>query len=102
MKNNTFGLLTSCAVFTCLTVTGGCAEQTQNLQTINRALGNAQKTVDYANTAVQAPQATTEALKKAGKAAVEQNPALNEAAQTVKSTKTLIKSVKDIGKTASE
>ena len=81
---------------------GGCAQQTQSLQSINQTLGAAQRTVDYANTAAQAPQTSKRALKEAGKEMIRQNPTAQEASQTVDSTRTLINSVKKLGQTAAQ
>lgn len=102
MKNYALKLSIGGSLLTMMILAGGCAEQTQNLQSINRALGTAQRTVDYANTAAQAPQTSKRALKEAGKEMIRQNPTAQEASQTVESTRTLINSVKRLGQTTAE
>ena len=103
MKNKASKLLSGGSLLTMMILAGGCAQQTQNLQSINRTLGEAQRTVDYANTAAQqAPKVNEKALKEAGKEMIRQNPTVQEASQTVDSTKTLIKSVKKLGQTTAQ
>ena len=101
MKNYASKLSTG-SLFTVMILAGGCAQQTQSLQSINQTLGAAQRTVDYANTAAQAPQTSKRALQEAGKEMIRQNPTAQEASQTVDSTRTLINSVKKLGQTAAE
>lgn len=102
MKKTLSKFLT-CASFSTVTLlAGGCVGQTQNLQSLNQTLGTAQRTVDYANSAAQTPQARQRALEQAGREAIQQNQTVREAAQTVDSTRTLIKSVKKLGQTAAE
>ena len=102
MKSTNLKLLTGISLSTVMILAGGCAGQTQNLQTVNQTLGAAQRTVDYANTAAQAPQAGKRALKEAGREMIKQNQTVQEASQTVDSTRTLIKSVKKLGQTTAE
>jgi hypothetical protein len=76
----------------------GCVESSQNLQSINQALGNAQRTVDYANSVNQIPSdQKKQALKNMGKAVIEQNPTVQQANETIKATKALTKSIKSLG-----
>ena len=102
MKNNVSKLSIGGSLLTVMILASGCAEQTQNLQSINQTLGTAQRTVDYANTAAQAPQTSKRALKDAGQEMIRQNQTVQEASQTVDSTRTLINSVKKLGQTATE
>lgn len=102
MKNCVSKLSIGGSLLTALVLGSGCAEQTQNLQALNRTLGTAQRTVDYANTAAQAPQASKKALKDAGKEMIRQDPTVQEASEAVDSTRTLINSVKKLGQTTTE
>ncbi|MGR9114933.1 MAG: hypothetical protein ACU85E_04150 [Gammaproteobacteria bacterium] len=102
MMNYKLKLVIGGSLLTLMILASGCAEQTHNLQTINQTLGTAQRTVDYANTAAQAPQTSKRALKEAGKEMVRQNPTVQEASQTVDSTRLLINSVKKLGQTSAE
>lgn len=99
-QNPIFSLQTTLLSTTVVLMLYGCSEHTQNLQTINRSLSDAQRRVDYANSvAKQAPRTNTKALKQAGKEIIKQNPTVQEASKTVESTKELIESVKKLGKT---
>jgi hypothetical protein len=73
----------------------GCAENYQNLNSVNQVLGNAQRSVEYANTVKNLPGANKQQiLKNAGDAVIQQNPALQQATQTIRATKELANSVK--------
>lgn len=79
-------------------ILSGCVESAQNLQSINQTLGNAQRTVDYANSVSQIPATDKKrAIKDMGKAVIQQNPTAQQANETIKATKALTKSVKALG-----
>lgn len=69
----------------------------QNLHSINQSLGNAQRTVDSAKNVRNMPSADRkQILKNTGKAIMQQSPELQEAAETIRATKALAKSVKGL------
>lgn len=69
----------------------------QNLQKLNQSINNAQRSVEYAKSVKNIPSAERQQiLKNAGEAAVQQNPALREAQETIRATKELSNSVKGI------
>lgn len=87
-------VIISSLITSCLTL-NGCAENYQSLQSVNQALGNAQRTVDYANTVKQnAPQVNGQVLKNAGTAILQQNPNYQQAQETIRASKALANSVK--------
>lgn len=73
----------------------GCADNYQTLQSVNQTLGNAQRSVDYANSVKQqVPQVSGQTMKNAGKAIIQQNPNYQQAQETLRASKALANSVK--------
>lgn len=77
-------------------ILSACSNQSyQTLQSVNQGLGQAQRSVDYANSVKKTlPQDKGQALKNAGKAIVQQNPNYQQAQETVRASKALANSVK--------
>ncbi len=92
MQKSKFILRSLIASYLILT---GCAENYQSLHSVNQAIGNAQRTVDYAHSVKQnAPQVNGQVLKNAGTAILEQNPNYQQAQETIRASKALANSVK--------
>jgi hypothetical protein len=93
MKNPVLMIAKLIFCITSLFLLNGCAQNYQNLQSVNQVLGNAQRSVDYAKTVKNMPD-KQQVLENAGNAAIQQNPALQQATETIRATKALANSVK--------
>ena len=98
MKNNILIIFKCTLSIISILLLNGCVESTQNLQTINRTLGNAQRTVDYANSVSRIPSAQKRhILKDMGNAVIQQNPTAQQPQETIRASKALANSVKALG-----
>lgn len=103
MKDITIKRSMGAGLLAAVVLASGCADQSQNLQSINQSLGEAQRTVDYANSVTQqSAQQRKDALKAAGQQLIQQNPTAQETKKTVDQTKSLINSVKQLGDNVSK